>query len=93
MLSFVRMKYILVIYILASDEDKARVTDPDNPYTDACVDGNGGAACSFCCIISKGECSRDIRACNPILVKDRHFENFYYMLAIILGVVCGCPLN
>ncbi len=59
---------------------------------DACTEGNGGAACSYCCIVSKGECSRDLRACDPILVQNRHFENFYIMLAVILGVVCGCPL-
>ena len=65
--------------------------DLENPYEDPCTEANGGV-CSYCCIVSKGECSRDIRACDPIFVTDRHFENFYIMLLVILGVVCGCPL-
>jgi hypothetical protein len=78
--------------VIPSEEDRARATDENNPYVDACTEANGGAACSYCCLVSKGECSRDIRACDPILVNNRHFENFYIMLLVILSVVCGCPL-
>ena len=78
--------------VIPSEEDRARATAEENPYVDPCTEANGNAACSYCCIVSKGECSRDIRACDPILVYNRHFENFYIMLLVILSVVCGCPL-
>ena len=78
--------------VIPTEEDRARASDENNPYVDPCTEGNGGAACSYCCLVSKGECSRDIRACDPILVYNRHFENFYIMLLVILSVVCGCPL-
>jgi len=39
----------------------------ENPYTDPCVEAQS-TACSYCCIVSKGECSRDIRACDPVIV-------------------------
>ena len=79
-------------YNVATEEDRKRGPESENPYVDPCTEANGGAACSYCCIVSKGECSRDIRACDPILVTNRNFENFYIMLLVILGVVCGCPL-
>lgn len=71
---------------LASDEDKANVN-----YTDACmVEKN--TPCTYCCIVSKGECSRDIRACYPVVVDYREFEYIYIMIGLIVSVVCGIPL-
>ena len=78
--------------MLATEEQKATVgTEAEDAYSDPC-NAESGVACTYCCIISKGECSRDIRACEPILVDNRNFENLYVMVACLLGVVCGCPL-
>ena len=71
---------------LATDENRA---DPN--YSDVCS-AETGVLCTYCCIVSKGECSRDMRACHPVLIENRETENFYMMFIIILGVVCGCPL-
>lgn len=70
----------------ATDEDR---TNPD--YTDPCMEAQG-EICSYCCILSKGECSRDIRACDPILVDNRDFWLFYVLIGALVGVICGCPL-
>ena len=82
------------IYIRKIETIKALVTDEDraNPdYSDPCLEAQS-EFCTYCCILSKGECSRDIRACDPILVDNRDFENFYILIGGLLGVVCGCPL-
>jgi hypothetical protein len=82
----------MINFDIATEEQKATVgTDSEDAYVDAC-NAESGVACTYCCILSKGECSRDIRACDPILVDNRKFENLYIMIACLLGVVCGCPL-
>ena len=75
-----------IIHFVATDDDRV---NPD--YTDPCVEAFS-AVCTYCCIISKAECSRDIRACDPIMVEDRHFHLFYIMVGCIIAVMCGCPL-
>jgi hypothetical protein len=71
---------------VATDEDRANVN-----YTDPCFESSG-TICTYCCILSKEECSRDIRACEPILVDDRRFFIFYILIGTMLAVMCGCPL-
>ena len=72
--------------LLATDEDRANVN-----YTDPCFESSG-EICTYCCILSKEECSRDIRACEPILVDDRRFFIFYILIGTMLAIMCGCPL-
>lgn len=77
---------------IATEEQKATVgTESEDAYVDSCS-AESGVSCTYCCILSKGECSRDIRACEPIIVDNRHFENLYIMIGCLLAVVCGCPL-
>jgi hypothetical protein len=76
----------VLIGTLATDEDRV---NPD--YTDPCFEAQN-EMCSYCCILSKGECSRDIRACDPVPVDTRHFSFFYILVATLVAVICGCPL-
>ena len=69
---------------LATNEDKS------NPkYTDSCLESTG-AICSYCCIISMGSCSRDIRACNPVYGKD--FTPLLIMLAFVCSMSMTCTV-
>jgi hypothetical protein len=81
-------KSTLYLYnaFIATDEDRANVN-----YTDPCFESTG-AICTYCCILSKEECSRDIRACEPVLVDDRRLFIFYILIGTMLAVMCGCPL-
>ena len=71
---------------IATDEDRA---NPD--YTDPCFEAQS-EMCTYCCILSKGECSRDIRACDPVLLDLRQFSYFYILVGALVAVICGCPL-
>ena len=73
--------------ILATDDNKASGSN----YTDVCM-AETGTPCTFCCIVSKGECSRDIRACHPVAISQREFSYLYTMAGLIASVVCGLPL-
>ena len=83
---YVRKIIIWLKHPIATEEDRL------NPnYTDPCF-SELGSICTYCCILSKGECSRDIRACEPMLVDDRKFYLFYLLIGTMIGVLCGCPL-
>ena len=70
----------------------ATEADRKNPdYNDPCF-SELSIICSYCCILSKGECSNDIRACDPMMVDERNFHFFYIMVGTLIGVICGCPL-
>ncbi len=86
-----RLQILTINMYLATELDKQNANLETDPYTDPCLEGTG-SPCSFCCIVSKGECSRDIRACDPVMITERHTSNFYIMIICILSVVCGCPL-
>jgi len=83
---YIRTKSLFNAFFVATDEDRE---DPD--YTDPCVEAVN-TICTYCCILSKEECSRDIRACDPIPVEDRQYYQFYIFIGFILSVLCGLPL-
>ena len=80
----VSSKFEIIDKFIATDEQRL-----DPKYVDPCsVDNNG--PCSYCCIISTGTCSRDIRACNPVYKKE--FSNLGLMLFFVLGPTMGFAL-
>lgn len=82
LLQTVKGGYINIV--IPTDEQRL---DPN--YVDPCsVDNNG--PCSYCCIISTGSCSRDIRACNPVYKKE--FWNLRLILFFVLGPTMGFAL-
>ena len=84
--------YLRKEYLSSNSKFVATEEDRKNPdYSDPCV-VEVGIICNYCCIISKGECSNDIRACDPIIPEERNFLFFYIMVGTMICVICGCPL-
>ena len=47
--------------------------------------------CDYCCILSSGQCSRDLRACYPVQTVERRLHYIIILLIYVVGGICLCP--